>query len=156
MKGSYLLLIHLENDKNINIGKLGKINFRKGYYFYTGSAMGKSVNLENRIARHLRKNKRLRWHIDYLLEDRDAKIIDVFMFPDKNLECFLAKKLSINGEKINGFGCSDCKCETHLLYSKNYPSLDFLSSKELLTTDRELKAIAPPAIIGFNKKPVKG
>jgi len=34
MKGSYILLIKLKNDKTISIGKLGKIQFGKSHLFY--------------------------------------------------------------------------------------------------------------------------
>jgi len=45
MKGSYILLIKLDEDKDIQIGKLGNISFKKGYYAYVGSAL-------NGLARH--------------------------------------------------------------------------------------------------------
>ena len=45
-------------------------------YVYTGSARG---GLEARIARRRRREKRMRWHIDYLL--REARIIEVAAIP---------------------------------------------------------------------------
>jgi len=75
MKGSYILLIKLLKDSEIKVGSLGTISFKKGFYVYVGSAMG---GLEQRINRHLRKNKKTFWHIDYLLNNRGAKIIKVF------------------------------------------------------------------------------
>ena len=54
MKGTYLLLINLNYNIDVQIGKLGKIHFLKGWYVYVGSAMN---NLEARINRHLRSNK---------------------------------------------------------------------------------------------------
>jgi Uri superfamily endonuclease len=40
MKGCYCLIIKLNNDRTVKIGKkLGKIEFKKGYYVYVGSAM---------------------------------------------------------------------------------------------------------------------
>jgi Uri superfamily endonuclease len=64
MKGTYALIIELASDERISVGKLGKINFKKGYYLYVGSGQN---SLEARIARHLRKRKKKFWHIDYLL-----------------------------------------------------------------------------------------
>ena len=64
IKGSYLLIIKLQDDKKILVGKLGKIAFKKGYYVYVGSAMN---GLEQRLQRHLRSQKKFHWHIDYLL-----------------------------------------------------------------------------------------
>ena len=54
MKGSYILVIELKEEKIIQIGKLGKIHFKKGFYVYIGSALN---GLEQRITRHLIKEK---------------------------------------------------------------------------------------------------
>ncbi len=114
MKGSYLLLLELENDKTIPIGKLGEIAFNKGFYIYVGSALG---GLEQRIKRHLRSNKKIYWHIDYLLTQ--VKIIDVF-YKENQLreECVIAKELEKQFDSTPGFGCSDCNCKSHLFYGK--------------------------------------
>ena len=56
MKGCYCLTIHLKNAKKIKVGKLGMINFKKGYYVYVGSAMN---SLESRLKRHLSEDKKL-------------------------------------------------------------------------------------------------
>jgi Uri superfamily endonuclease len=64
-KGVYQLLIRLDTDETIPVGKLGTFAFPAGFYVYTGSAMG---GLDARIARHLSRIKRFHWHIDYLLE----------------------------------------------------------------------------------------
>ena len=112
MKGSYLLVIELKNDYEISIGKLGEIKFHKGFYIYVGSALN---GLEQRIQRHLRNNKKTHWHIDYLL--KYAKIINVFYKEKENKEeCIIAKKLDNKLSSISGFGCSDCKCKSHLFY----------------------------------------
>ena len=112
MKGSYLLIIKLDKDSIIRIGKLGEIKFNKGLYVYVGSALN---GLEQRIQRHLRDNKKIHWHIDYLLNY--AKITDVF-YKENNTreECFIAKKFDKKFTSIPGFGCSDCKCKSHLFY----------------------------------------
>ena len=112
MKGSYLLVIKNENNAIIQIGKLGEIEFKKGYYIYVGSALN---GLEQRIKRHLRLNKKIHWHIDYLL--KNSKIIDVFYKEnDTREECLIAKKLDEKLYSTTGFGCSDCKCKSHLFY----------------------------------------
>gem|GEM_PF-6187754 len=38
-RGSYLILYYLPRKRLIEIGGLGKIPFRHGYYIYVGSAM---------------------------------------------------------------------------------------------------------------------
>lgn len=115
--GSYILIIYISKNSIIKIASLGKIKFDKGYYTYIGSAMN---NLDKRIQRHLRKEKRLHWHIDYLLANKNVKIIKVYYIISKNREeCKIAYLVSKHGESIKGFGCSDCKCESHLYKLKN-------------------------------------
>jgi len=110
MKGIYALIISLKKDKKIKIGSLGNLNFKKGIYIYIGSAQN---NLEKRLARHKSKTKKLHWHIDYLL--KHAKIIKVLTKKGKkSLECKTAQHLLKIQEPIKGFGCSDCKCISHL------------------------------------------
>ncbi|MGZ7049923.1 MAG: GIY-YIG nuclease family protein, partial [Methanobacterium sp.] len=61
---TYCLLINLNVDSEISVGKLGKLNFKKGFYVYVGSALN---SIDARIKRHLKNDKKLFWHIDYLL-----------------------------------------------------------------------------------------
>jgi len=112
MKGSYLLLIEFKEDKSISIGKLGKKHFTKGYYVYVGSALN---NIEKRILRHLNKDKKTHWHIDYFLPS--GKVIKAF-YKENNFkeECNIVKKLEKSLSPILDFGCSDCNCKSHLFY----------------------------------------
>ena len=114
MKGCYCLIINMNDTKSIRIGKLGKINFKKGHYIYVGSAMN---SLEPRLKRHLREDKKLHWHIDYLL--KKSEITDIIFNENKKVECDISQYLSTKTNGINGFGCSDCECESHLYYFKN-------------------------------------
>jgi len=122
MSGIYHLLIQLLQPQKITIGKLGLFQFPAGYYVYTGSAMN---GLEARIARHQRKEKKLHWHIDYLLQY--GKIIDVFRHITKaRLECEYNRQIMNLPEAqiiVLKFGSSDCKCDTHLVYFPYKPSL---------------------------------
>ena len=113
MKGCYCLIINLENDENLKIGKKLKIEFEKGYYVYIGSAMN---SLESRVKRHLSKSKKLHWHVDYLL--KNAEVVEVIYNLDKKVECELSKELSKENSCIQDFGCSDCECNSHLYYFK--------------------------------------
>jgi len=54
-RGSYLLVLKIEKEKLIEIGRLGKFWFQKGYYIYVGSAMN---SLRARIERHRQKRKK--------------------------------------------------------------------------------------------------
>ncbi len=116
--GAYLLIIRLEEDKTIAVGSLGQYNFKQGYYVYAGSARR---NLGKRVARHTRKRKQKRWHIDYLIANA-AKITPVPVISTDDLECELAGKLEqIATIPFKGFGSSDCRCPAHLFYFAENP-----------------------------------
>ena len=118
MKGIYVLIIQVTNDAVVQVGALGKLTFPKGMYAYVGSAQN---NLEKRVSRHLRKEKRRFWHIDYLLDNDAAKIIAVFhKQADKSGECAVAKTIGEKSEAVKGFGSSDCNCKSHLFHMEDY------------------------------------
>ncbi|MFO7814309.1 MAG: GIY-YIG nuclease family protein [Halanaerobiales bacterium] len=114
--GIYVLEINLKNNKSIKIGALGFNDFKKGQYYYIGSAQ---TNLKSRVERHLKSNKKFHWHIDYLLDK--AQISNYYTIEaDKKFECKLynfLKRHKFIEVPVKGFGASDCKCKTHLLYS---------------------------------------
>jgi Uri superfamily endonuclease len=116
-KGIYQLLIHLPKSVHIQVGKKGNFEFPKGYYVYTGSARG---DLKARVNRHLRKEKKRFWHIDYLLDH--ASVTQVFLFPDNGMdECSLAKRMLRRPKAevtVPKFGSSDCNCQSHLVFFK--------------------------------------
>ena len=117
-RGSYLLILHLARDHVVEVGALGAIFFRKGYYVYVGSAR---KNLSQRINRHLRKRKQLFWHIDYLREHADS-CWAVPIRSSINLEHELAKSLgAVAAWQVPGFGSSDCACPTHLFGFEDHP-----------------------------------
>jgi Uri superfamily endonuclease len=118
MKGIYTLIITLDKNKKIKIGRLGTVDFKKGYYVYIGSALN---SLEGRLKRHLRADKKIHWHIDYLLNE--AKINEILFFEtEEKLECKFAKKMQKNLDVIKNFGASDCSCDGHLFFSKDDPA----------------------------------
>ena len=120
MRGIYVLLINVEKDVDVTVGAKGRISFKKGLYSYVGSGQ---TNLEQRIRRHLRKKKQKFWHIDYLLSSGAARIVKVFFKEAKKTEeCTVAKTICLKNKPILGFGCSDCKCESHLFYMQNFRS----------------------------------
>ncbi len=117
--GSYLILITLETNKSIEVGRLGVIPFKKGFYIYTGSAM---KILSQRIKRHLsKKKKHFHWHIDYLSAEADT-LTSFPIYTEKNIECAMADNLKeIADTSVPGFGSSDCSCGSHLFYFKTNP-----------------------------------
>ncbi|MCD6382721.1 MAG: GIY-YIG nuclease family protein [Candidatus Hydrothermae bacterium] len=112
-KGAYILVLELEGDQTIPVGKLGDLRFKKGIYLYVGSAMG---GFRSRVGRYLSGIRTKRWHIDYLLSR--SKIRAVLLIPSElRLESYLAERLSRVFEEVHpGFGSSDTRDRTHLFY----------------------------------------
>ncbi|UCG49763.1 MAG: GIY-YIG nuclease family protein [Phycisphaerales bacterium] len=112
--GVYIAIFCLAKKQRIAVGRLGSFWFRSGVYFYVGSAQ---QNLCARLERHSRKDKPLRWHIDYLSVRAD--MIGAVMVPGKRTrECELACELGRLYESVApGFGASDCRCGGHLFYT---------------------------------------
>jgi Uri superfamily endonuclease len=128
MKGIYCLLISLHEDKTLMVGKRRQYHFQRGNYVYIGSALN---NLEKRLARHLKKNKKKHWHIDYLLEY--ANIVDVITFTTtQKIECQVARLIAAlpNSKAIPQFGCSDCTCISHLYYLGSQPKQHLTSTQK--------------------------
>ena len=101
-------------------------------YAYVGSAQ---TNLEKRVNRHFRKEKRRFWHIDYLIDNHAAKILKVlFKEAAKTEECKIAWEIGRRNEAVSGFGCSDCNCKSHLFFIKNQDFV-FVDMKELITCE---------------------
>jgi sugar fermentation stimulation protein A len=110
-RGSYLVIYHLPRKRLIEIGGLGKVTFRQGYYVYVGSAMR---NLSQRVERHRRIRKKVHWHIDYFSGLADFRTALPVRSED-DLECELASAMgNISEWSVPGFGCSDCSCPSHL------------------------------------------
>ncbi|HOK18678.1 MAG TPA: GIY-YIG nuclease family protein [Caldisericia bacterium] len=129
MRGIYILLIEIDKNIKIEIGSLGKINFDKRIYSYIGSVQN---NLEKRAQRHKVKNKKLRWHIDYLLKNKSVKILKIlYKNTGRKEECKIAKRLSKTEIPISKFGCSDCDCKSHLFKIKNLKNILNLAMEEL-------------------------
>lgn len=117
-RGSYLLILYLKKRQKVEVGKLGKVSFKKGFYIYVGSAM---ANLSKRMERHRRVKKRHHWHIDELREAAEFCSVLAIRSSDR-LECEIAKALSRIAEwSIPGFGSTDCFCDTHLFGMENNP-----------------------------------
>lgn len=117
-RGCYLLLLRLDAAAHLTVGRLGALSFPPGYYVYVGSARR---GLSQRLARHLRRRKKLFWHIDYL-RAAAARCIAVPIRTAADWEHELAAAVSrIAAWQVPGFGCSDCACSSHLFYLVEEP-----------------------------------
>ena len=127
VKGLYCLEIYNSKLQTIKVGKKYKISFSEGDYFYIGSALN---GIDSRVLRHLRNDKKLFWHIDYLLTNKNVIIKKIYYLSINNYEiyriansnkylkkeCKVAKSINSLTYPISHFGCSDCSCASHLFF----------------------------------------
>ena len=112
-KGSYILLIKLPAEQTIAIGSRKALYFPRGYYAYVGSAIS---GFKSRLNRHLRDDKKLHWHIDYLLQKTSISGV-IICEAEEKIECAIARALRHRFNSIPYFGASDCKCPSHLFFA---------------------------------------
>jgi endonuclease-3 len=139
MKGSYVLILQLSDDIDLTIGKLGKFHFVKGYYYYIGSALG--TGGFKRVTRHFNvakgKNNTRKWHIDHLLFH--SEVICAVLLPSQQaFECKVAQILGKSLDPMPGFGCSDCKCYSHLLFGEKDIRNEILELTSRLTGNESI------------------
>lgn len=117
--GIYTLILYLPRSEQIAVGSLGGIHFPKGFYSYTGSARGPGglKRLDRHAAVMAGKSLTRRWHIDYLLP-RCQWLQEVVTRTDLDLECPIARSIGERLLSVPRFGCSDCRCASHLHYSE--------------------------------------
>lgn len=125
--GSYILVLQLDVNCTIQVGRLGQFSLQPGYYLYVGSALGPG-GVAARVAHHQRTSQRSHWHIDYLRKHTSLIHVHVSYGPDRREHewaQWLARHTEIRAP-IAGFGASDCSCNTHLFFSPSLPQIDQL------------------------------
>lgn len=119
--GTYALVLRSYAGTRTHIGRRGQLTIEPGYYIYVGSAFGPG-GVSARVSRHCREVASKRWHIDYLREFVTPTVV-WFSFSPVRLEHRWAQALA--GMKgmtpIQGFGCTDCRCQTHLFHAAGEP-----------------------------------
>ncbi|MEQ8660208.1 MAG: DUF123 domain-containing protein [Gammaproteobacteria bacterium] len=119
--GTYVLALVAPAAQTCMVGRLGTVTLVPGYYLYVGSAFGPG-GVRARVRRHLRRDRRRHWHLDYLGEALTA--IEAWYTHDvtrreHEFAAMLAGRRELRG--VAGFGCSDCACATHLFVSHTRP-----------------------------------
>lgn len=112
--GLYIAVFELAAGGRLRVGRLGRFRFERGVYLYVGSAQR---NRAARLARHARRRKVLRWHIDYL--SARARMLGAILVPGgRDGECRLAAAVARRYPRaVPGFGASDCRCGGHLFFA---------------------------------------
>ena len=115
--GTYIVVLRSDRPKTVQIGKLARLDIKKGYYVYIGSALGPGGVLA-RLKHHSKVSARPHWHLDYLRAEIEFYEAYALHSPDRK-ECEWASIMeNMEGvcEPLKGFGSSDCRCNTHLFY----------------------------------------
>jgi Uri superfamily endonuclease len=121
--GTYALVLRSDASTCTRIGRWGRLNVRPGYYIYVGSALGPGGVLA-RVSRHCREPKSKHWHIDYLREFTILASVWYCHSPIRLEHCWAEAVSNLNEtEQVKEFGCSDCRCESHLFFSASEPKL---------------------------------
>jgi Uri superfamily endonuclease len=130
-KGTYVLVLSLARHSFFPVvGHFRNVNLPAGYYAYVGSAFG-AGGLRARVGRHLRLEKKLHWHIDYV---RPAMVIaEVWVTEDtQRRECDWSRLVgtSLGGVvPVPGMGSADCDhCPAHFYYFAKRPSFTTFST----------------------------
>lgn len=131
--GLYIIWLQLGAPCRVRVGALGELSFDTGVYAYVGSAQR---NRSARIRRHLRREKPLRWHFDYLRPHGSVLAVSL-ADGAKTGECELAARLLAEANAAIAhprFGASDCRCPAHLLQFASVPDVEALDKRLAVLT----------------------
>ena len=109
----YIVLTRVPRRTALPVGSLGTVTLERGWYAYVGSA---ARAREARVARHLAREKPLRWHADHLFAAFPAE--RAWLVDGAVGECELAGALAaLPGaeRRPRRFGAGDCRCYGHLV-----------------------------------------
>jgi len=133
-KGVYVLFLKCSKVTDIRVGSLGIMRTKPGFYAYVGSAYG-GGGIKSRLGRHLKTEKKCRWHIDYI---RRHMSFDSAWYTtvSAEMEHTIADKFIETGAEIpfRGFGSSDCGCVSHLFFLNKIPEIFLPDIKPLKIT----------------------
>lgn len=116
--GCYVLLLAVEGPVRVGARTFSGV-VGPGLYAYIGSAGG-PVGLRARILRHLRRRKRVWWHVDWLTSSEHSRVVGVAYCESPAhgppCEARAARCMGSKGYRpVRGFGSTDDpEAESHL------------------------------------------
>ena len=117
-------MLQLARPVVLDVGRLGRVALAPGYYVYVGSAFGPG-GLRARLRRHWAGSGRRHWHVDYL-RAVTRPVAAWYQAQQASREHDWAAALARGRglQPVPGFGCTDCRCESHLYHAVKLPSYD--------------------------------
>jgi Uri superfamily endonuclease len=145
MKNGIYCLIFRNRECTISVGSLNRLAFQRGWHIYVGSAQGPGGL--SRVNRHIRlaalRDRRPHWHVDYLLVHQDFRLAYTLCAPcTGDFECRLAEAIGTGA--VPGFGCSDCRCNSHLFYRPRLPTREVEVALSSLSSSCTIRKINMP------------
>ena len=125
--GTYALVFRCAEPGTVEIGRLGPLELRPGYYVYIGSAFGPG-GIRARIGHHMNRSIRPHWHIDYL---KTHCVLDEIWLEYSTVrsEARWVEQMSENRHAsipLMGFGASDGRAASHLFHFRSRPTVAVL------------------------------
>jgi len=123
-EGTYVLILKLKSEQGLLVGKLGRFTFPSGWYAYVGSALGPG-GLAARLRHHLHLAGRPHWHMDFLRPCAGIREIwySYSLTFDEHCWADILQRMAGTRTIAPGFGSSDCRCATHLIYFATQPAI---------------------------------
>ena len=123
--GTYALILRATHKQDVQIGRLGHLSVRLGFYVYIGSAFGPGGVLA-RVRHHTQITQRPHWHIDSLRQAAQLKQVWYTHDPVHREHAWAEVFANMLRASIPlpGFGASDCTCVSHLYFLQRQPSLE--------------------------------
>jgi Uri superfamily endonuclease len=114
----YVLVLLTKDLVHAATAKRG-FSVQRGVYLYVGSAKGAGGAIA-RLARHISRGKKVKWHIDHLTESPLVEVVGSYLVKSKRgLDCesILAHLLASHFPYLEGFGSTDKPRDlSHLFY----------------------------------------
>jgi len=135
--GTYAIVFQAPRPCRIAVGALGSVTLERGYWVYVGSALG-AGGLRARVGRHLKGPGKPRWHVDYL--HGQIGVVEVWLRLGRvRREHLWARALARQAAGwIPGFGCSDCRCPSHLFHFVRRPSATISNGEGLRAAAKKI------------------
>jgi Uri superfamily endonuclease len=144
---TYILLLYLPFDDELEIGSLGEVTLPAGFYTYVDDIEG-ADRVAARLKQHLNPSGRPRRHIDYLQQVTQVEEIWLASTPESRRDGWAELMVSVPGSiaLVEEFGSPDEEgdIETYLYYFDVRPSLeDFvIGARKAFPQDMILRAFA--------------
>jgi len=124
-RGIYALVLYAAAAHRIQVGRLGRLAVREGYYIYVGSALGPG-GIGARVGHHAQRARHPHWHIDFLR--CAAQPVEAWCLQDtracEHEWAAMFDALPSSSIPMRGFGASDCRCPAHLFSFDAPPSFE--------------------------------